>query len=87
MDGVPLKSYPSSSSFRHGDNSEHTLILNIYVDDLTLAAGNKEVQTQFWNDLKLRVKTDPEQYIDGNGVKILGRVHNKKEPNTICHDI
>ena len=82
MGGVPLESYPSSFIFRHGDNPEHTLILNIYVDDLTLAAGNKEVQTQFWNDLELRVKADPEQYIDGNGVKILGRVHSRKRNPT-----
>jgi hypothetical protein len=61
MDGVPLESYPSNFIFRYGDNSEHTLILNIYVDDLTLAGGNKEVQTQFWKDLKFRVKIDPEQ--------------------------
>ena len=75
MGGVQLESYPSNFIFRYGDNSEHTLILNIYVDDLTLAGGNKEVQTQFWKDLKFRVKIDPEQYIDGDGVKILGRVH------------
>ena len=30
---------------------------------------------QFWKDLKFRAKTDPEQYIEENGVKILGRVH------------
>jgi hypothetical protein len=61
MGGVQLESYPSNFIFRYGDNSEHTLILNIYVDDLTLAGGNKEVQTQFWKDLKFRVKIDPEQ--------------------------
>ena len=47
----------------------------MYVDDLTLAGGNKEVQSKFWKELKQLVKIDPEEYICEKGVKILGRVH------------
>ena len=67
MGGIPLESYQSNFIFRYGDNCEYTLILNIYVDDLSLAGGNKDVQMQFWKDLKLRVRTDPEQHIRENG--------------------
>ena len=68
----PTRIIPIQFIFRYGGSSEHTFILNIYVDDLTLAGGNKDVQMQFWKDVKFRAKTDPEQYIE---VKILGRVH------------
>ena len=71
----PTRIIPIQFIFRYGGNSEHTFILNIYVDDLTSAGGNKNVQMQFWKGLKFRAKTDPEQYIEENGVKVLGRVH------------
>ena len=43
MNGVPIEQYPSNFVFRRGPNQEHTLILNISVDDLTLAEGTKEI--------------------------------------------
>jgi hypothetical protein len=87
MGGVPLESYPSSFIFRHGDNSEHALILNIYVDDLTLAlaGGNKEVQTQFWKDLKLIVKLILNNILIGMVSRFLAL--NPREPNTRSNDI
>ena len=88
--GVPLESYPSNFVFRRGQNQEHTLILNIYVDDLTLAGGTKEIQRQFWDEIKLRVKIDPEEFIDEKGTKILGRVHSiHRGPtqNTMTYDM
>ena len=42
MNGVPIQEFPSNFVFRRGPNQEFTLILNIYVDDLTLAGGTKK---------------------------------------------
>ena len=47
MKGVSLESYPSNFVFRRGKNDEHKLILNVPVDDLTLAGGTKETQQEF----------------------------------------
>ena len=87
MGGAPLDSYPSNFIFRYGDNSEHTLIRNIYVDDLTLAlaGGNKEVQTQFWKDLKLIVKLILNNILIGMVSRFLAL--NPREPNTRSNDI
>ena len=75
MKGVPLESYPSNFVFSPGKNAEHTLILNIYVDDLTLAGGTKEMQQEFLTELQQRVKVEPEEFISETGTKILGRTH------------
>ena len=75
MNGVPIEQYPSNFVFRRGPRQEHTFILNIYVDDLSLAGGTKEIQTQFWDELKTKVKTDPPEFTDEKGTKILGRIH------------
>ena len=75
MKGVPIEQYPSNFVFRRGQNQEHVLILNVYVDDLTLSGGTKEVQMDFWNELKTKIKIDPPEFIDGKGTKILGRIH------------
>ena len=37
----PLLNHTRHFVFRRGKNDEHTLILNVYVDDLTLAGGTK----------------------------------------------
>ena len=48
---------------------KHTLILNIYVDDLTLAGGTKEMQQEFLTELQQRVKVEPEEFISETGNK------------------
>ena len=73
--GVPLESYPSNFVFRRGQNDEDTLVLNFYVDDLTLAGGTKEIQQEFWKELQRRVKVEPEEFISETGTKIFGRTH------------
>ena len=59
MKEVPLESYPSNFVFRRGKNDEQTLILNVYVDDLTLAGGTKEIQQESWKELQRRAKVEP----------------------------
>ena len=75
MKRVPLESYPSNFVFRRGKNDEHTLILNVCVDDLTLAGFTKEIQQEFWKELQRRVKVEPEEFISETGTKILGITH------------
>ena len=90
MQGVPIPEYPSNFVFRRGPNREVTLLLNIYVDDLTLAGGCQDIQNQFWEELKTRIKIDPTEYITEKGTKILGRIHKIKrtpEVNTLTYDM
>ena len=75
MKGIPLETYPSNFVFKRRKNDEHTLILSIYVDDLTLAGGTKEIQQEFWKELQQRAKVEPEEFISETGTKILGRTH------------
>ena len=75
MKGVSLESYPSNFVFRRGKNDEHKLILNVPVDDLTLAGGTKETQQEFWKELQRRAKVEPEEFISETGTKILARTH------------
>ena len=75
MKRVPLESYPSNFVFRRGKNDEHTLILNVCVDDLTLAGGTKEIQQEFWKELQRRAKVEPEEFVSEIGTKILGITH------------
>ena len=42
--GNKFPSYPSNFVFRRGDNGQHTLLLNVYVDDCTLAGGSIVIQ-------------------------------------------
>ena len=63
---------------------------HIYVDDLTLAGGCQDIQNQFWDELKTRIKIDPPEYITEKGAKILGRIHKIKrtpELNTMTYDM
>ena len=90
MQGAPIQEYPSNFVFRRGPNRDVTLLLNIYVDDLTLAGGCQDIQDQFWDELKTRIKIDPPEYIAEKGTKILGRIHKIKrtpEVNTMTYDM
>lgn len=63
-----------------------TLLLNVYVDDLTLC-GDERCHSEFWSTLRQAVKLEPEQYILGHeGTLILGRKHyiTVKDDHTKC---
>ena len=52
-----------------------TLLINIYVDDLTLC-GDARCHSDFWTKLRESVRLEPEQYILGHeGTLIFGRKH------------
>ena len=50
------------------------MVLNIYVDDLTLA-GAAKLHGQFWKLLREKIKLDPEAEVLNDGIRILGRLH------------
>ena len=50
------------------------MVLNIYVDDLTLA-GAAKLHGQFWKLLREKIKLDPEAEVLTDGIRILGRLH------------
>ena len=80
----PIPSFPSNSVFRRGGNGQHTLLLNIYVDDCRLAGGTVEIQRKFWEELRQKVNLEPEEFISSHGTKILGRLHSiNRNPNQI----
>ena len=82
--GEPTPSFPSNFVFRRGSDGQHTLLLNIYVDDCTLAGGTVEIQQKFWEELRQKVKLEPEEFISSHGTKILGRVRSiNRNPNQI----
>ena len=56
-------------------NESVVLLLNVYVDDLTLC-GDQRCHADFWAKLRESVKLEPEQYIlNRDGTLILGRKH------------
>ena len=71
LGGVESELYPSNWFFRR---SGCTLLLNIYVDDLTLC-GNSKLHSDFWQELRELVRLDPEAHIGESGSLILGRTH------------
>ena len=84
LGGEPILSFPSNFVFRRGSNGQHTLLLNIYVDDCALAGGTVEIQQTFWEELRQKVKLEPEEFISSHGTKILGRLHStNRNPNEI----
>lgn len=82
LGGIELEVYPSNFIFRwnpshHGGtvDQEFVLILNVYVDDLTLS-GHECCHTSFWSALSKEVKMEAPQEIDArSGLLILGRKH------------
>ena len=71
LGGKESQEFPSSWFFEYHDG---VLILNIYVDDLSLC-GLTKLHTPFWQALRARVKLDPECFIGSESVRILGRLH------------
>ena len=71
LGGIESELYPSNWFFqRRGP----TLLLNIYVDDLTLS-GRSHLHKEFWQELRGLVRLDPEVFIEEKGSLILGRTH------------
>ena len=73
LGGKESQEFPSNWFFEYKDG---VLILNIYVDDLSLC-GLTKLHTPFWQALRARVKLDPECFIGSEGVRILGRLHRR----------
>ena len=71
LGGVESELYKSNWIFRRKDEP---VLLNIYVDDLTLAARH-DLHHDFWCELRNIVKLDPEIYITREGSLILGCAH------------
>ena len=71
--GTESPEYPSTWFFTRGGR---TLVLNVYVDDLTLS-GPTELHAPFWTQLRKSVKLDPEVFIQGGreACRILRRHH------------
>ena len=81
LGGIELQEHPSNFVFRwnpskHGGNvdQDFVLLLNVYVDDLTLS-GHRCCHESFWKALSSKVKLDPFQEIGTDGLLILGRRH------------
>ena len=81
LGGIELQEHPSNFIFRwnpseHGGevNQEFVLLLNVYVDDLTLS-GHRSCHSSFWKVLTAKVKLEPFQEVDVSGHLILGRKH------------
>ena len=71
LGGVEVAEHPSNWLFRLDG---HVLLLNIYVDDLTLA-GHASLHSRFWQMLREKIKLEPEAEILSEGIRILGRLH------------
>ena len=71
LGGVEVAEHPSNWLFRLDG---HVLILNIYVDDLTLA-GHASLHSRFWQLLREKIKLEPEAEVLSEGIRILGRLH------------
>ena len=50
------------------------LLLNIYVDDLTLS-GDSTLRQTFWEEMRKHINIEPEVYIGKGGSRILGSNH------------
>ena len=71
LGGVEVAEHPSNWLFRL---EGQVMVLNIYVDDLTLA-GAAKLHGQFWKLLREKIKLDPEAEVLTDGIRILGRLH------------
>ena len=71
LGGVEVAAHPSNWLFRL---EGQVMVLNIYVDDLTLA-GAAKLHGQFWKLLREKIKLEPEAEVLTEGIRILGRLH------------
>ena len=78
--------YPSNYIINWNcDGQTHVLLLNVYVDDLTLC-GNQSCHSSFWAKLRQSVKLEDETHIGRQGTLVLGRKHfiSVEEGRTHC---
>ena len=71
LGAVEVAEHPSNWLFRL---EGQVMVLNIYVDDLTLA-GAAKLHGQFWKLLREKIKLEPEAEVLTEGIRILGRLH------------
>ena len=71
INAIQLESFPSNYLIQRGSKM---LLLNVYVDNLTLS-GDSSLHRQFWEELHKHINIEPEVYISQEGSRILGRNH------------
>ena len=71
MNVVELEGFPSNYFIQAGSKM---LLLNIYVDDLTLS-GDSTLHQTFLEEMRKHINIEPEVYIEKGGSRILGRNH------------
>ena len=77
MNAVELEGFPSNFTIPRKDNKR--LLLNIYVDDLTVS-GDRTLHAEFWRELRTMIKIEPETCLDEETtIRILGRNHHLKK--------
>ena len=75
-----MPGFPSNFLF---NLSGHRMVLNVYVDDLTLS-GAAHLHAQFWNRFAELIKIeDPQVLSCDNPVLILGRLHEMEAPQML----
>ena len=77
---TPVRGFPSNFIF---NMDGHRMILNVYVDDLTLS-GASHLNRKFWDQFSNLIKIeDPQVLSHENTVLILGRLHELEAPRTV----
>ena len=77
---TPVRGFPSNFIF---NIDGHRMILNVYVDDLTLS-GASHLHKAFWDRFSKLIKIeDPQMLSDKSAVHILGRLHELEAPRTV----
>ena len=71
MNAVELEGYPSNYFVQVGSKM---LLLNMYVDDLTLS-GDATLHRAFWQEMRKHINIEPEVYIGKEGSRFLGGNH------------
>ena len=85
LGGEEVPGHPSNWLFWF---KRELLVLNIYVDDLSLA-GKVELHQEFWELLRKHIKIEPETKIE-DGARILGRnhtIHRSPSETTVTLDM
>ena len=79
LNAVELEGFPSNFIIPRKGNKH--LLLNIYVDDLTVS-GETSLHKEFCKDLRNMINIETEVYLSSEGVRTLGRFHRLKRTST-----
>ena len=80
LHGIPVEGFASNYVFHV---QGHTLLLNVYVDDLTLS-GAAHLHTSFWQQFQAKIKVEEPQMLKSDApAHILGRLHCLEGPGTL----